>query len=130
METRVLNDKEETGKINCEFYKKKDNLFIVISDDGAGIDIDVIGKVAVDKNIITQKELNNMSDDKKIQIIFLDKFSTSEKLTITSGRGVGMSSVKYELTKLNGKLNITNKIRDGVKFEFIIPLNKIRSDKC
>jgi len=124
METRASKNKNEIGKINCSFSKKDDNLSIIISDDGAGINVDTISKIALEKKLISQKELKNMNDDEKIQIIFLDKFSTSKKVTIVSGRGVGMSSIKHELSKLNGQLNIINKIGNGISFEFILPLKK------
>jgi len=124
IETRVVNQKDEIGQVNCSFDKQNDNLIIVISDDGSGVDTNIIRDVAIAKRLTTKEKFEMISEDEKLQYIFLDKFSTSQNVTITSGRGVGMSSVKYELEKLNGKLNIINKIGNGISFEFIISLKR------
>jgi len=124
IETRVVNQKDEIGQVNCSFDKQNDNLIIIISDDGSGIDTNTIRDVAIAKRLTTKEKFEMISEDEKLQYIFLDKFSTSQNVTITSGRGVGMSSVKYELEKLNGKLNIINKIGNGISFEFIISLKR------
>ena len=64
-----------------------------------------------------------MSEKQKIFLIFEDNLSTKDDVTISSGRGIGMSAIKGEIEKLKGKININNKPNLGVEFIFSIPLN-------
>mgnify|MGYP003422299103 FL=1 len=69
--------------------------------------------------------MTSLNEMEIFKIIFSDKFSTKEEITLTSGRGVGLNVVKNELEKLNGLINITSKKDIGTTFEFIIPLQEL-----
>jgi two-component system chemotaxis sensor kinase CheA len=106
------------GTISCSYDLFDDkNLHITISDDGAGIDLDKITQKLQKQNIDTQ----NYTPEQLYRVIFEDSFSTKEDLSDLSGRGVGMSAVKYELEQLKGSVNITSKKDVGTTFEFVIP---------
>lgn len=121
-ETRVELDKEEKGTITCNITQDNQDLTISIEDDGAGIDIEQIKKKAISKNILTNKQLDLMSEQDILSIIFQDDFSTSSTITDISGRGVGMASVLHELHKLGGDMEIVNNFGHGIKFTFMLPI--------
>ncbi|MCK5110953.1 MAG: PAS domain S-box protein [Arcobacteraceae bacterium] len=132
VETRVKSEKDEIGTISCDFLQINDDLQIIISDDGAGINIDKLSTSAIKNGIKTQDELDAMSEDEKLLLVFADSLSTKEELSISSGRGVGMSAIKSEIEKLYGNIEIKNNINKssastcgcGVKFIFTLPLDK------
>ena len=115
-------EKKEYGTITCDIKIKDSNLIIDISDDGAGIDCDKIKSLAVSKCIYTQDEVNNLTEDEILMIIFKDEFSTSETITDISGRGVGLASIITELEKLDGTLAIKNNFGNGIKFVFSVSI--------
>jgi len=118
-EVRLEKNKDELGTIACNFLIEDENLKIVISDDGAGIDIEKL------KNRLREKDINigNLSEQDIYQYIFNDDITTKEVLSEISGRGVGMSAVKHEVDKLNGVINITSQKDIGTTFEIIVPLS-------
>lgn len=116
-EDRIKKGKKESGIINCEFKEINNLLHIIISDDGAGLDIAKIKEQAIIKGIdIT------CAEEEIIKIIFNNEFTTKIIPTDISGRGVGLNIVKSELDKLNGRVIITSSKDNGTIFEFIIPL--------
>lgn len=121
-DTRVMFYKDEYGTIQTNFYKEENSLIIEIKDDGEGINISKIIQKAIDKNIFTQDDIKNMNDSEKLMLIFHDKISTKDKASLISGRGVGLSAVKDEVEKLNGKIKIINTPIYGASFKFILPL--------
>lgn len=125
LEERYEKEKNEYGKISCKVELKNKNLYITIEDDGKGIDIKKVKQAAIDKNIHTKEELENMSDKEAIMITFKDKFTTSDTITNISGRGVGLASTLSELKKLNGNIDIENYLGLGIKFIFTIPFKEI-----
>jgi two-component system chemotaxis sensor kinase CheA len=116
---RVEKGKDEFGTIVCNFVQEDENLIIIISDDGAGIDIERLKIQLEEKNI----ETKNLSDNGIYQFIFNDNFTTKETVSEISGRGVGMSVVKNEVDKLNGVININSQKDSGTTFEIVIPLS-------
>ena len=118
-DTRVSNNKDEIGTLSCSFEVKNNILQIIITDDGAGIDIQMIKQKLLDKNINT----DNLSENDYYKYIFEDNFSTKEEITDVSGRGIGMSAVKVELEKLNGNHEVQSGLNIGTTFIFNIPLN-------
>ena len=122
LEDRYTNEKDEYGTITCNIKQQNGLLKIEISDDGVGIDTKKIKSLAVKKGIYTQEEVNNMSEDKAVLIIFEDSFSTSENITNISGRGVGLASIAEELNQLNGTMEVENNFGHGIKFKFNLPI--------
>ncbi len=124
METRVENDKDEIGTIQCKFIQDENNLQITISDNGAGINTQKLSSSAIKNNIVSQEEIDNMTNKEISMLVFADSLSTNDEVSTTSGRGVGMSAIKSEIEALNGTIDIKNNIGLGVEFVFTIPNNK------
>ena len=117
MDERCEIGKDEIGTVSCTINKIKENLHIVIADDGAGIDIDKLKKSASKLGI----ETSDMSEEDIYKLIFNDNLSTKDTVTDVSGRGVGMAAIKDECDKLNGIIRIKSQKNVGTTFEFIIP---------
>ena len=114
-EQRDELEKDEIGTISCSFTNDNDKIKIIISDDGAGINVEKI-KEKISSSIDT----STLTDDEVYQYIFQDNLSTKDEVTDTSGRGVGMSAVKAELEKLNGTIKIQSELNIGTTFVFEI----------
>jgi len=124
-ETRIENHKKENGTILTNFKLVDNNIVLEISDDGKGIDINSIKRKALELELTTEEKLNTFSTQEILQFIFSDEFSTIKKVDEIAGRGVGLASVKYEVLKLNGTIEIVNKPNIGLSFIFTIPYHKI-----
>ncbi len=120
---RIAMGKEMQGTIKCSFKMMDggDKIELKISDNGKGIDAHKIAKVAFEKNLITQDELDNLSHDEKLQLIFKENISTKEETSLMSGRGIGLNVVKHELDKIDGTVRIASHEGIGTKFIFELP---------
>ncbi len=110
-EGRLLRAYHEGGQVNIE-----------ISDDGAGLDLEKIRRKAVEKGIITPEHSAKMSEREAANLIFLPGFSTAEKVTNVSGRGVGMDVVKTNIDKICGTVDVQSKLGAGTTVRMKIPL--------
>jgi|GEM_PF-1496843 len=117
-EERAELEKDEVGTIRCEINLDRDNLHIIIKDDGAGIDIEKIKNKAASLNI----DINKLNEIEILNLIFEDGFSTKERVNEISGRGIGMAAVKSELDKIGGVIDMKSQKNVGTTFEFIIPM--------
>lgn len=117
---RVAAGKSETGTLLLKAYHQGSNIVIELQDDGAGIDPDKIYRKAVEKGIVLPGAILNR--DETLALIFAPGFSTAEKVTAVSGRGVGMDVVKRNIEKLRGKIEITSKVGHGSTFKIKLPL--------
>ncbi len=102
---------QEGGKVNVE-----------ISDDGAGLNVDRLRKKAVERGLITPQQAKQMAEREIFNLIFLPGFSTAEKLTNVSGRGVGMDVVKTNVEKISGTIDIESSAGAGTTVRVKIPL--------
>ncbi len=123
-EIRIENNKDQKGTITCDIVKTDTNIIISIKDDGAGINIQKVKNKAIEKQLFSKKQLDTMDEQQLLLLIFEENFSTSETITDISGRGIGISSVLYELNKLHGEIQIINNIGQGVEFIFTLPIYK------
>jgi two-component system chemotaxis sensor kinase CheA len=121
-ETRVKIGKPEAGTILLKASHKGNSMCIEISDDGKGMDPEKIAAVAVKKGVISQEQSSRLTDKEKVNLIFLPGFSTAEKVTGLSGRGVGMDVVRSMIASFNGVVDIDTKIGEGSTFVLKIPL--------
>ncbi|MDC0253414.1 ATP-binding protein, partial [Bacteriovoracales bacterium] len=114
---RVDKGKKEVGTIEivCEEYQKE-SLKVTVKDDGQGIKIKNIERKAIKTGTHTQDELDEMSEEEKINLIFLPNFSTKEEVTDISGRGFGMDVVKSNLEKIGADLEVSTKEEEGTTF--------------
>ena len=118
---RIKNGKPEKGNVWLRAYQEEGNVIIEIEDDGKGIDPDKIYKKAYENKLI-KKNRSAYSDEEIFSFLFLPGFSTAEKVTEISGRGVGMDVVKKNIESLKGKIEISSTKGKGSKFKIRIPL--------
>jgi two-component system chemotaxis sensor kinase CheA len=105
-EVRIACNKSRRGLIKFTAFYSGNNVFIQIQDDGAGMDGEVLRKKAIEKGILRPSD--NPTQKQLYEMIFLPGFSTAEKVTGISGRGVGMDVVKQNIAKLRGEIEITS----------------------
>ncbi len=114
--------KPTPGKVMLKAYHEGGSVYIDIIDDGAGIDPERIRKKGLEKNVVTEEELKQMSEQDILQLLMKPGFSTAEKITDVSGRGVGMDVVKTNIEKLGGTIEIKTVLGEGTTFRMILPL--------
>ncbi|MBI2815151.1 MAG: chemotaxis protein CheA [Opitutae bacterium] len=117
---RRARGKAETGAVHLHAYHEGGCIVIELRDDGRGIDPDRICKKAVEKGLIAPDA--TLSRDEILALIFAPGFSTAEKVTAVSGRGVGMDVVKRNIQKLRGKVEISSEVGRGSIFKIKLPL--------
>ncbi|MFH1453994.1 MAG: chemotaxis protein CheA [Armatimonadota bacterium] len=120
---RITRGKSAAGHVKLVAKKEGNFILIELSDDGAGINIDKVKEKAVKMNIITEDEAKAMDDQEAIMLITSAGFSTAEEVTETSGRGVGMSTVKTKVEAFGGSLNIYTEQGKGTKFILKLPVS-------
>lgn len=126
---RSTAGKDLMGKININAHAIAGKIFIEISDDGKGIDREKILKKAMDKSLIpASKNTDLMTDEDVFGYLFHPGFSTAEKITDVSGRGVGLDSVKSNVEALNGKITIQSNLGTGSRFIIELPLSSSLTD--
>lgn len=121
-DVRLAKGKPRTGTVLLSAYHEGNHVVIEIKDDGAGMDPEKLKRKAIEKGVITLDEANNMDDKQAFGLIFKPGFSTAEKITNISGRGVGMDVVRTNIEKLNGIITIDSKINEGSTFFLKLPL--------
>ena len=117
---RIAAGKPGTGTLVLAAVHEGNSIIISIKDDGRGIDTERVGRKAIEKGLITEDQLAAMSQREMFDLIFLPGFSTKDKASDLSGRGVGMDVVKTNIKKLNGLIEI--KSEKGLGSEFILRL--------
>ena len=121
-ETRTKAGKSREGVIRIHAYHKGHNVIVEITDDGAGIDVDKVRQVAVDKGIISRDVADEMSDQEAMYLILRPGFTTSAIITDISGRGVGMDVVKTNIERIKGDITIDSKPGESTKMTLTAPL--------
>jgi two-component system chemotaxis sensor kinase CheA len=119
---RLAKGKPESGNIKIEAMHSGNEVWIIISDDGAGLDRDKILTKAKSRGLIKEGEEENLKDERIWDFIFQPGFSTSEKVTDISGRGVGLDIVRRNIAKINGDIEIKTKKDQGASFILKLPL--------
>lgn len=120
--TRAASGKPEKGIVQLKAYNEGNHIVVEITDDGKGLDANALKYKAIEKNLITEREADQMSDKEAFALIFKPGFSTAAKVTNVSGRGVGMDVVKTNIEKLNGVIEIDSEVGKGSTFKLKIPL--------
>ena len=116
---RIAANKSETGRISLRLSREGGHVVLTVSDDGRGIDVDAVKKKALERGLINSVE--QVTDQEAMQFIVGAGFSTAQKLTQISGRGVGMDVVNSEIKQLGGSLYIDSTIGVGTEFSIRIP---------
>lgn len=120
-EQRAAAGKSPTGSLILSAYQEQSNVVITVEDDGRGIDPAKVTRKAIEKGILTQEEADRMDEKAKVNLIFLPGFSTAEKVTDISGRGVGMDVVKTKIQGLGGFVKIDTVVGKGTKITLKLP---------
>ena len=119
---RLQSGKSSTGSVTICSYHEGGQVIVEIKDDGRGINPEKIGAKAVEKGVLTQDELSKMTDREVQALIFHPGFSTAEKVSKVSGRGVGMDVVKTNIEKIGGMVDLHSVVGEGTSVRFKIPL--------
>ena len=119
---REAKGKPRTGEVGLIARHEGNNVVIMVTDDGAGINADIIRKKAVEKGMISQEDADKLDDADAVRLVFLPGFSTAEKITDISGRGVGMDVVRSKIESLSGHVDVETKIDEGSIFKIKLPL--------
>ena len=121
-EARIAAGKPETGTITLNAFHEGGHIIISISDDGKGLSTESIKKKAIENGLATAEELEEMPTQQIQQFIFKAGFSTAEKVTAVSGRGVGMDVVRTNIEKIGGSIELNSIEGKGSTFTIKIPL--------
>ena len=121
-EVRAAKGKPAVGRLLLRAYHESGQVNIEISDDGGGIDPDRIRSKAVQKGMFSAVDAARMSDREALNLIFMPSFSTVEKITNISGRGVGMDVVQTNIEKISGTIDLHSQVGKGTTFKLKIPL--------
>jgi len=121
-EERVKAGKDRSGRLILRAFHEGGQVNIEISDDGAGLNPDRIRKKAAERAVITAEQAARMTEREIFNLIFLPGFSTAEKITNVSGRGVGMDVVKTNVEKIGGTVDVQSTLGRGTTVRVKIPL--------
>ena len=121
-EVRRERGKDEIGTIFLNAFQDGNNVVIEVGDDGNGIDIEKVKSKSIERGTITPEQAEVMSDKEVIDLLFLPSFSTSEKITDVSGRGVGLDVVKSKIESLGGVVECKSVLGEGSTFTIRLPL--------
>lgn len=121
-EERVSLGKPRKGTIKLQAYQDGNSVMIVVEDDGKGINVNKVKNKAIDKGTITKEEAATMTEKEIIELLFKPSFSTAEKISDLSGRGVGLDVVKSKITALGGHVEVETEWGKGSKFIVRLPL--------
>ncbi len=121
-EVRKKIGKPEEGLVKIKSYTKENKFYSEVSDDGRGVEWDILLKKAIEQGKFTEEETANWTDKDKEQLLFLDGVSASEVVTDVSGRGVGLGAVKQAINKLGGSVSVSTKVGVGTTFTLRMPM--------
>lgn len=121
-DVRRAKGKPEEGTVKLKAYHSGNHVFIEIEDDGAGISRDKVLRKAISKGIISEQNAANLTDKQVYELIFASGFSTADKVSDISGRGVGLDVVKSTIESLGGSVSIDSEEGVGSVFSIQLPL--------
>ncbi len=121
-DTRVRSGKDATGNVYLKAYQDGNNVVIEVGEDGAGIDVTKVKNKAINSGAISYDQANTMSDQEIIELLFRPSFSTADKISDVSGRGVGLDVVKTKIEALGGDIEVKTALGKGSTFIIRLPL--------
>ena len=119
---RVAAGKPAEGRLSLRALHESGQVIIEVADDGAGIDVDRVRAKALERGLITSDQASHIGDGEALKLVFLPGFSTAEKITNISGRGVGMDVVKTNIERIGGTVDIQSVRGQGARLRIKIPL--------
>ncbi|NLI73455.1 MAG: chemotaxis protein CheA [Euryarchaeota archaeon] len=120
-EERKAKGKNPKGTITLSATQEQSNIIITVEDDGRGIDPDAIVAKAISRGIVNPDEVARLDDRSKLQFVFLPGFSTAEKVSDISGRGVGMDVVKTKIEEMGGFVRLDSTVDKGCRATLMLP---------
>ena len=120
-DVREKTGKPRKGAVRLSAHRDRDNVIIELIDDGAGINVEKVRKKAVEKGLITAEAAESLTTDQAIDLLFQPGFSTADKITDISGRGVGLDVVKRSIESLKGTIRVETTPGKGSRFELLLP---------
>jgi two-component system, chemotaxis family, sensor kinase CheA len=121
-EERVKTNKPVNGTVYLRAYQDGNSVVIEVEDDGKGIDLEKVKKKAIERGLISINEANELDEKSIVELLFKPGFSTADKISDISGRGVGLDVVKTKIESLNGVVEVENSKGKGSKFVIRLPL--------
>ncbi len=120
--TRKRLKKDETGQIIISLIQKSDSTEISIEDDGSGINLEKVKRLALQEGYITKGKYKTIPEQEAFMLLTIPGFSTVKKLTTLSGRGIGLDVVRTKIENIGGKMKITSRLGGGTSIIFSLPL--------
>jgi two-component system chemotaxis sensor kinase CheA len=121
-ERRLAAGKPRQGKVELTAEQEGDHILLTVSDDGAGLDVEALRRKAVERGLYDADSVARLSEQECYQLIFLPGFSTKEKITDISGRGVGMDVVRTRIAEIGGAIEIDSQPGQGSRLRIRVPL--------
>ena len=122
-EERVALGKARRGTVWLSASYERNTVVIEVRDDGWGMDAGQIGRVAVDRGVVSPTALAEMNEGQVLALVCAPRFSLSSQVTEVSGRGVGMDAVKRQIELMRGSLEIESRLGEGSTFRLHLPSN-------
>ncbi|GAU09804.1 chemotaxis protein CheA [Desulfoplanes formicivorans] len=121
-EDRARAGKPETARVWLRAFHKGNSVGIEVEDDGKGIDPEKMRAQAIRKGVITEEEARTLDDRAAVELMFVPGFSTADKITDISGRGVGMDVVRNNIKNLKGSISVQSEVGKGTRITLTLPL--------
>lgn len=119
---RIAAGKSETGTVHLRAFHSGNHVFIEVEEDGRGINREKVKEIAIKNGVVTLEEAKRLEDSEINMLIFAAGFSTADKISDISGRGVGLDVVRTKITSLGGNVTIDSEPGRGTKFSIQLPL--------
>jgi two-component system chemotaxis sensor kinase CheA len=120
-DAREKAGKPRKGNVKLSAHRDRDNVIIELIDDGAGINVDKVKAKAIEKGLVTQEVADTFTTEQAIDLLFQPGFSTADKISDISGRGVGLDVVKRSIEALKGTIRVETTPGKGSRFELLLP---------
>lgn len=121
-EERLRKNKDEQGRVNIDVKLTGGHVSLTISDDGNGINVDLLVSTVKEKGLMSDKEIKNINPENMLDLIFLPGLSTASEVSDISGRGAGMDVVRYKIEELRGKINLQSVYKKGSSINIKLPI--------
>ncbi len=120
-DVREKAGKPRKGFVKLSAHRDRDNVIIELIDDGGGINVEKVKSKAIEKGLVTPEDARTMTTEQAVEILFLPGFSTADKISDISGRGVGLDVVRRSIESLKGSIRVETTPGKGSRFELLLP---------
>jgi len=114
-------EKSPRGRIVVRCVETDDEWSFEVEDDGRGVDVDKVVRVAIERNVVTDVDVASMSEQERLRLLFSDGVSTADAVTTLSGRGVGTAALLDSVEERHGSVQVSTRLGEGTKFEVHVP---------